>query len=148
MSNDKLAEIRKLAVRLQTAAYDHGSVDASDHWSDQKYADADDQSRSALTTLMDAVSDTLQAHAAAAPQPQAAEPVGYVDQQGGVIWYVDDLSWSRKPKAGTEVYTHPQPPAQDAKDAARYRWLKEHDNLHLLAEDVIDEAIAAIGTNC
>lgn len=69
MTDDKLAEIRKLAVRLQTAAYDHGSVDASDHWSDQKYADADDRSRSALTTLMDAVSDTLQAHAAEAAQP-------------------------------------------------------------------------------
>lgn len=28
-------------------------------------------------------------------------------------------------------------------DAARYRWLRKHDNAELLAEDVIDEAIDA-----
>lgn len=35
--------------------------------------------------------------------------------------------------------------AQDAleQDAARYRWLRENDNANMLAEDVIDDAIAA-----
>jgi hypothetical protein len=33
---------------------------------------------------------------------------------------------------------------QDAKDAARYRWLKENVNCDLLPEDVIDEAIVAM----
>jgi hypothetical protein len=28
-------------------------------------------------------------------------------------------------------------------DATRYRWLREHDNADMLAEDVIDEALAA-----
>lgn len=39
---------------------------------------------------------------------------------------------------------HGEQPAavDDAKDAARYRWLKENHNADLLAEDVIDEAMS------
>ena len=51
---------------------------------------------------------------AAAPQPQTAEPFMY--------------TWSKEPdKDGVfrkiPLYTHPQP-AQDARDASRYRWLR------------------------
>lgn len=33
---------------------------------------------------------------------------------------------------------------EDAADAARYRWLKAHDNAYLLAEEVIDDQIAIV----
>lgn len=37
------------------------------------------------------------------------EPVGYVTGEGTVVFYVDNFSYSRKPKDGTEIYTRPQP---------------------------------------
>lgn len=45
---------------------------------------------------------------------------------------------------GVDGYVLAQQPAavDDAKDAARYRWLKENHNADLLAEDVIDEAMS------
>ena len=45
--------------------------------------------------------------------------------------------------AAVEYALAQQPAAvDDAKDAARYRWLKENHNADLLAEDVIDEAMS------
>lgn len=53
------ADIRKLAHRLQQAAYRHGEIDSSDRWSSKKYGDADDQSRAALKALLDRVDGAL-----------------------------------------------------------------------------------------
>lgn len=116
MSNDKLAEIRKLASRLQTAAYDHGGIDASDRWSTKKYGDADDRSRAALAALMDKVSEALAAHAAEAAQAQAqaGEPV-YQYQYGepGVLADCDYDPYRVSGNATRILYPHLQP-AQDA----------------------------------
>lgn len=60
--------------------------------------------------------------------------------------------WNRRAPSRDEVATQTDivtlidaKLAQDAleQDAARYRWLRENDNANMLAEDVIDDAIAA-----
>lgn len=48
-------EIRKLANKLRNEAYRHGGIDQQDYWSDKKYAEADDRSRAALTSLLSAI---------------------------------------------------------------------------------------------
>ena len=51
-SNDRLGECRKLAARLQNAAYSHGQTDADDRWSDKKYRDAADKADNARIALI------------------------------------------------------------------------------------------------
>jgi len=47
--------IKTLAVRLQSAAYRHGTIDAQEYGSDKKYRDAMDKSDAALKALLDAI---------------------------------------------------------------------------------------------
>lgn len=51
-SNDRLGECRKLATRLQNAAYSHGITDADDRWSVKKYRDAADKADNARIALL------------------------------------------------------------------------------------------------
>lgn len=50
--NERLGECRKLAARLQNAAYSHGITDADDRWSDKKYRDAADKADNARIALL------------------------------------------------------------------------------------------------
>ena len=50
--NDRLGECRKLAARLQNAAYSNGITDADDRWSDKRYRDAADKADNARIALL------------------------------------------------------------------------------------------------
>ena len=85
-TQDKLVEIRKLASRLQSASYDHGSIDSSDRWSYKKYAWANDRSNAALAALTDAVSEALQANTADA---DVGERIAELQASADLRWKAD-----------------------------------------------------------
>ncbi len=87
-----------------------------------------------------AVQEEWAAMLSAAPQSQAAEPFMY--------------TWSKEPdKDGVfrkiPLYTHPPQPTQDAKDASRYRWLRDFadsytwDYLGGIGDDRVEAAVDA-----
>lgn len=51
-------------------------------------------------------------------------------------------AWNRRATAAKDAEV--EAAREDAADAARYRWLKAHDNAYLLAEEVIDDQIAIV----
>ncbi len=50
-----MSEIRRLAMRLQNAAYRNGQIDAEDRWSDEKYREVADASDAALRAIIEYV---------------------------------------------------------------------------------------------
>jgi len=65
------------------------------------------------------------ASAPKAEQPPVQGPIGEtcMGHSAGVIFY----TWLPYPKDGTKLYAAPKPVSDDARDAARYRWLRKHN---------------------
>lgn len=56
------AEIKKLAYRLQIAAYNHGVTDSREYSTDKKYREAADKSTDALNAILDCCDRALMGH--------------------------------------------------------------------------------------